>query len=676
MYPELPRIKKNTTEISVFKGLNRTVNTGFSKVSTNSSSVYTECKDCRNVCSDDFPQLRTRALRTRLYTSKNIISNILTVNGGFVFISAEKQNGVKVCYIHSGENKTELSGVSADVLHNIVLFGNNIEIFPEKIEFNLSTCMYKKIEIILAADYDYTKNMRCFNSTYIWGELSIDKVAMNTTVPAVKKHTVTENASILSEINQTSYADDYITKLYTQEWKTGDSIETADGNSALFMCTEMERQKAAFGGKLKKFTEITSYYVKLSVKLPDNCAGLDTLFKVGDFIQISGMTDDVAEGWNEKSDYKDVINNNTFKLYDVGNNYIVIKAEITSSVPYTGSFTFSRTMPDNVDFDKIQEVGNRLWTCSSKNNEIYACKQGDVTNWKAYGDGIASDSFAMTVGSEGDFTGIARYNDSVIFFKENYAMRIYGTKPSNYTLSEYNLPGIEKGSEKSAVWLQGSLFYKSRRGIMAYGVGGQPTLISESAFGKVAYKNVVAGRSGDKYVASMQREDNGEYELLTYDVRTGQWFKEDETKLICTANYNDIMYYIDGESNTIMALTAEHNIIDDTVLDNGEEVLREGAFEWCYETGDLYDSDFDTKYISRVQLGLIPEQGTSVNIYAQYNDGGNWHKLSELLFDRKKPRIIPVALRRAEFIRIRIEGNGGCNIYGISITYSKGSDFR
>lgn len=92
---------------------------------------------------------------------------------------------------------------------------------------------------------------------------------------------------------------------------------------------------------------------------------------------------------------------------------------------------------------------NRLWCCSSENNEIYCCKQGDERNWQAYSDGISTDSWAMTCGKEGKFTGIATRGDSVIFFKENYALKIYGTKPSNFTLAEYNVPGVEIGSEKA-----------------------------------------------------------------------------------------------------------------------------------------------------------------------------------------------------------------------------------
>mgnify|MGYP007005783450 FL=1 len=89
----------------------------------------------------------------------------------------------------------------------------------------------------------------------------------------------------------------------------------------------------------------------------------------------------------------------------------------------------------------------------------------------------------MTCGKEGKFTGIATRGDSVIFFKENYALKIYGTKPSNFTLAEYNVPGVAIGSEKSLVNINSTLFYLGHNGVYAYQSGSLPALISEESCG-------------------------------------------------------------------------------------------------------------------------------------------------------------------------------------------------
>ena len=78
------------------------------------------------------------------------------------------------------------------------------------------------------------------------------------------------------------------------------------------------------------------------------------------------------------------------------------------------------------ELEYVTENANRVWGCNSKENIIYSCKQGDPTNWYCY-NGIASDSYAVTVGSEGGFTGAATCMGYVLFFKENTIHKIYGS---------------------------------------------------------------------------------------------------------------------------------------------------------------------------------------------------------------------------------------------------------
>ena len=58
--------------------------------------------------------------------------------------------------------------------------------------------------------------------------------------------------------------------------------------------------------------------------------------------------------------------------------------------------TLKREMP-NMDYLTVAD--NRIWGCSNSAHEIYACKQGDPTNWYSYA-GISKDSYAVTIGSD------------------------------------------------------------------------------------------------------------------------------------------------------------------------------------------------------------------------------------------------------------------------------------
>lgn len=114
--------------------------------------------------------------------------------------------------------------------------------------------------------------------------------------------------------------------------------------------------------------------------------------------------------------------------------------------------------------DFVVEHNNRLWGCSSENHEIYCSKLGSAVEWGNY-DGISTDAWAATIGSDGDFTGACVYADSVLFFKENCVHIVYGTKASNFTVSTIRLRGVQKESGGSLCISGGLLYYKAPEGV-------------------------------------------------------------------------------------------------------------------------------------------------------------------------------------------------------------------
>lgn len=661
MLPQIRRIRKAETYINVFRGLNRSVNTGFSAVASNSSSIYTEFKDMKNLCSDDYPQLRTRKCRSRIITDKKAISNLIAVNGKLVYID-ESGN------LNYDGQSFAVAEIDVDIRHNLVMYGNNVVILPDKKFFKINTNEFENIEknITVSEFKNLTGEPKTPGNNVLNMVCSIRKTVLG----EIYKREVTSIGSKSNMDTLTTYTKDTISESYIADKLNFIKQSLREYGykrpSILYKCISIEDDKATALNR-----ELADYYVRISA------VGIGKEFEIGDYVKISDMTDNLYDvtaigfqtGGIEDTTYLDNINNHYFRLYDVQDDYIVIKANIEVSVPYCGEMTISRLMPES-DFEKIIEVNNRLWTCSSKNNEIYACKQGDCTNWQAYSDIISTDSFAMTVGCEGDFTGIARQNDSVIFFKENWVLKIYGTKPSNYTLATYNVLGVEKGSGKSVVWINGVLYYLSRKGVCRYSPGSQPEVISEDVFGNRNYSNGVAGRHNDKYYISAQN-DIGEYELFVFDTRSGIWNKEDNTQMLSAVTYNNTMYYIDGTTGYIMTPDDKNNIICES---NGFE--QEGEFDWSCETGDLYDNNFNAKYISRVSIGVKSDKNTEIKVYAQFEDSGGFKELRTIRYDRKKPQMLPVSVRRSDYLRLRLEGKGQCSIYGISIEFAQGSKVR
>lgn len=735
MLPQINNIRRATNEISVFRGLNRTCNTGFSRISASSSGLFTEFTDMKNLGSDNFPVLSPRRCRSRISAQSNsrIISNIICANGGLIYLDSRG-------YLYNCGRfiKTANYEYDAQIEHQLVQFGNNVLIFPDKKYVNLSSGAVSDIEV-------HNLDKECYGSDdaeYQGFYCSIDKVALNTSIKPRKK-IMAFNAYIdfLDNYNQKELSSGGNYAEFISTINVGDTIEECNSvPSRLWICTSKEVNSDYYGNELRHFTEIVSYYLKISAE------GIGAGLKTGDFVRLSGIEHNIGDTeWDKGESYVDTLNNKFFKLYDVEKDYIVIKAQIDCSVPYCGKINAERVMPD-MDTGLIIEVDNRLWGCSSQSNEIYACKLGDCENWYAYSDGISTDSFAMTVGVEGEFTGIAKMNSSVVFFKENFSLKIYGTKPSNFTLTTYRTTGVERGSRRSVVNMGDYLLYKAKDGIAQYS-GGTAVLISDNAFGDERYINAVAGKHKNKYYVSLQNIKGGN-ELFVFDTQRGLWHKEDDTAMLSTATYNDTLYYVNEENDYIMCPDDENNLLSrmiidyDTVLcgkvcgDTGRrygDINNDGAvtaddlellkkivsggnecseedrqiadvngdgsidvrdtttleayltkqkfdkeedFEWYAETGDMYDSDFDTKYISRITIGIKPKANTSVRVLAKFRDNSEWSELYRIRYDEKRPRVIPVMLRRAEYLRLRIEGRGYCEIYGINITYQKGSVIR
>ena len=762
MFPELNRLRKATTNISVFRGLNRTDNTGFSRVAHNSSAIYTEFSDMKNLCSDDYPRLLTRKPRA-IMSGVTVKSNLLAAAGKLIYVTevisaaesaeeSETENEVTeevteesdaaeesetendeptvIGYLRVGDDDYTIDSDSYDSSadHRITQYGNYVIIQPEKVYFNLSSHDFENIDFSLVSDgvsetpgegLSTTElNVAKFNTGYEhrqvmnFRDFSIEKVALDDNGKPCKVNYIYEKANGLEDVfkqtdpSNTTDSDDVAEDWqgdYFQHWNTikvGETVEAqGESPSGIYRCYSILPKGTSIDGttyttykSIRQFVKIENYYVKIS-RTPSNVSDPpDDLFaglKKGDWVKISGMIDSVAKPllinenvtpniyWNGVDgttkqnypsgfwgNYIEVLNNQTFKVYYADENCIVIKANLEKSVPYNGPMTISRVMP-SIDSGMMLEVNNRLWACSSQNNEIYSSKQGDCTNWQAYGDGIATDSYAVTVGSEGVFTGIARQNDSVIFFKENWILKLYGTKPSNYALASYNVLGVEQGSEKSVVWVNGVLFYLSHMGVCQYSPGGQPVVISQKAFGYGKYKNGVAGRHRNKYYISAENE-SGTYELFVFDTDTGMWHKEDNTQMVDTVTYNNVLYFTDAAGDLVCA--DEKNNIFDEADPEVEEMIP-----WSFDTGNLYADDFGKKYISRIQLGIKADSGFKGAVYAQFENGGAWMKLRELHRLKREHSLIPVTVRRADFLKLRVKGEGRCQISGIQIEYAGGS---
>ena len=393
-----------------------------------------------------------------------------------------------------------------------------------------------------------------------------------------------------------------------------------------------------------QWATVATTYIKISA------TGIGVSFNEGDGVRISGVTDKALQDLNA-----------SMVIWAKGDNYIVVTGILDEVTTQDTPIKVERRMP-NMDF--IIESGNRLWGCrygESINgemvNEIYASKLGDFKNWECY-PGISTDSYAASVGTDGQFTGAITHLGYPLFFKENCMHKVYGNYPANYQIQTTACRGVQSGCERSLAIVNEVLYYKARTGICAYD-GSLPTEIS-SALGDMNYSKAVAGSIGNKYYISMLDTD-GAWHLFVYDTLKGMWHREDDTEAQDFCNCHGELYYIDRKDDQIKTI-------------KGTGVPETKPIKWSATTGVMGTDSPDKKYISRLDVRMKLEVGARVSFYAEYDSSGTYEHLFTMVGKSLQSFAVPIRPQRCDHMRLRIVGEGDAKIYSICKTVEWGSD--
>jgi len=463
----------------------------------------------------------------------------------------------------------------------------------------------------------------------------------------------------------------YINTLDLTDRGAIDAVSVSEGTVTFSLCTEsgesydgMTVSKTApenpenlsywldTSGKpllLKQYSaDSDSWVAVLSTYVRIGAAGIGTDFKAGDGIALSGIT--AADSLNGAA-----------VISSCGADYVVIPGILEESLTQEGSVKLERAMPE-VDF--VIECGNRLWGCRyGKNregqvvNEIYASKLGDFKNWNCFA-GLSTDSYAVSLGSDGPFTGAVAYLGYPMFFKETVVHKIYGRYPAAFQLQDTTCRGVQSGCHGSLAIVGEILYYKSRDCVCAFD-GSLPVEVSRP-LGSVRYSRAVGGAVGSKYYLSMA-DEGGNFHLLVYDTARSLWHKEDDLQALAFCACNGELYCIDGGSRNIL-----------TLLGSGEQ--EEEQVQWMAQTGNLSIVDAGMKYLSRLNLRLWLGKDAKAEIYARYEEDSPWLHICTIFGTSLRSFTVPIRPRRADHFALRLVGTGDAKLYSIRRIVAEGSD--
>ena len=394
-------------------------------------------------------------------------------------------------------------------------------------------------------------------------------------------------------------------------------------------------------------------------------AGAQKLFAQWDTVTVSGTAAQQAGMWEELNGdlvvYDLLENGLRAKVTPKGECFYGTLVQGADSARWTSldgketrSFAVStpvrmeRRVPD---LDYITECDNRVWGCSSKENVIYACKLGDPTNWFSY-RGIAADSYAVTVGSDGAFTGAATCMGYALFFKENTLHKLCGTKPSDFQLTSLRCRGVAKNAARSLCVLNETLYYLSPDGVMAWD-GSIPTKVSAvlDASRLANVQSAVGGALDGRYYLHISRTagTQGQTRLLVYDTERGLWHEED----VCScdmASTGGQLYLWDGQALWAADPSRESD------WQSTEGVEQQVSFELV--TGDIGQDGAEQRYLSRLTLRLDAACASTVEVALSY-DGGPWETVASLTAqEARRSYDLPLVPRRHSTLRLRLRGKG------------------
>ena len=357
----------------------------------------------------------------------------------------------------------------------------------------------------------------------------------------------------------------------------GTAPETIDGvtagESGVASTASLKTYAYPATTKVNVYTEGADIYDRILIyggkdSLSSTYGIFNTLEK-GDVVKIKGFTtqplnDGVEAKILDISENKNCLYfpSGTFQLadqYDEDGNEIVSIHTSTNKgwgkfYVEAGNLSFEKAVP-NLDY--VIEKDNRIWGLSNEDNTIYACKLGDPTNWFYYQNETV-DSYAVEVGTDGNWTGIGTYSSYLLFFKENWMTRLTGAYPAQYMTTNIECHGVQEGCAGSVATINGTCYYKSRVGVMAYG-GSFPVCVSQ-ALHNTFYSDAHAGTDRDQYYISMMDKE-GTYHFFVFDETAGVWFEQDNTHAADFCFCYNVLCYIDADTNTIMSISPREDLI-------------------------------------------------------------------------------------------------------------------
>lgn len=307
---------------------------------------------------------------------------------------------------------------------------------------------------------------------------------------------------------------------------------------------------------------------------------------------------------------------------------------------------------------------NRIWATDTGGEMIYASKLGDFQQFYRY-DGLSTDSWYGQVATEGTFTGITTYKNSILAFKQNCIHEIMGDKPSNYSITQqYDDGGCN--SHNSITECSGRLFFTSYDGVYAY-TGSYPIKISDNL--------------GDIDLTSVKPLgccDSENYYLLCgsglyqYNIGLGEWLK------ILDIDITDVGGLYRANKRVLFSYRA-NGVSGDSLYYLDPDAGFDNV-NWLAESNRIYLSNMNKSFLNNIFFKIDMFAGSTVSLYVA-SDSDTFTHIKTINYadivntdgTRKTTVRVPVTLKVNDYFRWKVEGSGQAEIMQVDkVIYTAG----
>lgn len=602
--------------------------------------------------------------------------------------------------------------------HSLAVIGRQIIVAPEMILVNLDTGEVESVDVTAEAttfaitDEDLTEftfRASGSNSAKIYAD-------------ALNNHPDTSEKAVLIDNEQTSYLAIALTGKDRWRYDGPGPVGSYKG-CGIHKCSSSDRWE-------------TSTWVQEKAYLKLFTADAEKFHK-GDGVSISGT------GTSLDGEYI---------LWDVGDGYVVVNAEFVDppfdycpqlrwnsetgmyylNADWDGKATFGTT-PSGAAIKatikrkappKVQQVcesGNRIWWCG------FGQTTDELVNWigcsalgNPYNYYKSGDSWLVTVGEAGDFTGAAEVEGKPVFFKENCVFEVGGSLPSSFRVTRRDTRGMEKSSSGAVCVSGGAAYYSSSDGPRVYGGSysqrltgafgstdiDASALAADGRFIYIAAKNVTAQTDGSPeyagqdsigipttpaatqeeaqettpngwfigligdvisstaaYIRAVVREQLGADNpaLFVYDTEKAAIYRLEDDLFTCLSSV---------KSGGVVGYDATRRRLVSTVP--LPETDKETApVPWQLTTGDVYANTPDMKYISAARVRMRVAAGGYAELWLSC-DRGQWERQAYCAKEGVFTYRVPIIPGRCDSFRLRLNGEGQARIVSIAYEITDG----